>query len=685
MANKKISELTAGNAVAATDIFPAVETANSGPVKKTAEQIRQYVVGSGVVTVASGKSLNVNNSLTFNGTDNTTFVFPSTDGTVATLNYPNVFTAAQTFGVAGTTSGNITLASGSSSYTTSFVAGNPTANVTYNLPPSDGANGSALVTNGSGTLSWYGSFAKTTNNLSDLNSASTARTNLGLGTAATYNISNSGANVPLLNASNIFSDQTYFTGPTTSINLGSNGGNNGVAVFYGSTSGSVTIKAAAAAGTGTIFQLPASNGTNGYVLSTDGFGALSWVANGGGGGSTPGGSDKNIQFNDTGTMAGSVSFTFDKTTYTATVGKTSTTTGKLAFANASSAFLTTLQAGNATAAVTYTLPTADGTTGQALTTNGSGTLSWSTVPTGTINTATAGQLAYYSGTQAVSGTTTGTGVVTALGVNTGSAGAFVVNGGALGTPSSGTLTNATGLPVSTGVSGLGTSVATALAVNVGSAGAVVVNGGALGAPSSGTLTNVTGLPLTTGVTGTLPVANGGTGVTTSTGSGSNVLSTSPTLVTPILGTPTSGTLTSCTGLPISTGVSGLGNNVATALAVNIGSSGAVLTTNNTNTITIGYAVTPYSISTGSFTVTPANGNYQYVTNNGAYTITNPASDCAVDILVTNGASAGATTFTGFTVASGNTGDPLTTTNTNKFIISVRRINGTSTYVIKALQ
>ena len=82
------------------------------------------------------------------------------------------------------------------------------------------------------------------------------------------------------------------------------------------------------------------------------------------------------------------------------------------------------------------------------------------------------------------------------------------SGGALGTPASATLTNATGLPISTGVSGLGTGVATFLTT-----------------PSA---------------------ANLASAVTEETGSGNLVFATSPTLVTPLIGTPTSGNLTNCT-------------------------------------------------------------------------------------------------------------------------------------------
>jgi hypothetical protein len=112
-------------------------------------------------------------------------------------------------------------------------------------------------------------------------------------------------------------------------------------------------------------------------------------------------------------------------------------------------------------------------------------------------------------------------------------------------------------PAIASITGLGTGVATALAVNVGTAGSILVNGGALGTPSSGVATNLTGTAagLTAGnvttnanltgmVTsvgnaaslGSFTSANLSTALTDETGSGVSVFGTAPTISSPTINT-----------------------------------------------------------------------------------------------------------------------------------------------------
>jgi len=130
----------------------------------------------------------------------------------------------------------------------------------------------------------------------------------------------------------------------------------------------------------------------------------------------------------------------------------------------------------------------------------------------------------------------------------------------------------------------------------------------------GSLKQTAGIVNLASVTGTLAVANGGTGVTSSTGTGSVVLSTSPSLTTPVLGTPTSGNLSNCTAdgtnlvgyrnIPRSGSAKTSSYTLATGDVgeyVEVGSGGSIIIPDAT--FATGDSVSIFNNTTGNITIT----------------------------------------------------------------------------------
>jgi len=173
--------------------------------------------------------------------------------------------------------------------------------------------------------------------------------------------------------------------------------------------------------------------------------------------------------------------------------------------------------------------------------------------------------------------------------------------------------------------------------------------GALPAISGASLTSLNATNVSSGTLGAarLPSVNlGTTAVDLTRASGALTLAgltlTSPTFTTPALGTPASGTLTSCTGLPIGTGVSGLGTGAATFLATPSSANLAAAVTDETGSGSLVFGTNP-TINGGVFTQTTSTsidtaavaGATISSTGSTSLTITNVVSGRYFDFKVTS--------------------------------------------------
>jgi hypothetical protein len=146
-----------------------------------------------------------------------------------------------------------------------------------------------------------------------------------------------------------------------------------------------------------------------------------------------------------------------------------------------------------------------------------------------------------------------------------------------------------------------------------------------------------------------------------TGTGALVFANTPTFVTPILGTPQSVTLTNATGLPVATGISGLGTGVATFLATPSSSNLASAVTDETGSGALVFGTSP------AITTSLTTGSTTFALVNTTATTVNFAGDATT---VSIGAATGTTTINNNTVVTGNLTVNGTTTTVNSTVVTV---------------